>query len=298
MTEPHVDIALDAGAQLGECPLWSPEEQRLYWIDIAARQIHRFDPATGSDEVRTIPTRPGSIVRTDETGRLLVATEADVAWFDFDAGELTQWRRVEPADTGNRLNDGRTDSAGRYWVGSMYEDTLAGLFTGHLHRIEASGHVTTIRHEVGVSNGMAFDPDRGRMYFADTMSDTVWRYRYDVETGAATEPVPFIDFSGYEGHPDGACVDAEGGYWVAAVWAWSVMRFTPDGELDRTIRLPVEAPTMPAFGGADLDTLFVTSISTGGSRTPSPDQQHAGAVVAIDAGVAGRIDAPFAGAPS
>lgn len=289
----QVDIALAAGAKLGECPLWSPEDHRLYWIDIEGRNVHRFDPGTGSDERRTLPGRPGSMVRTATAGRLLIAMETKLVWFDFASGGVEPWIQVEQPGTGNRLNDGRTDPIGRYWVGSMFADVSAGRHSGHLHRIEADGTVTTVRHEIGVTNGIAFDPERGRMYFADTLCNTVWRYDYDAASGERRNETVFIDFSQFNGSPDGACVDAEGCYWVAAVWAWSVMRFTPDGELDRTIALPVEAPTMPAFGGPDLETLYVTSISTGGSRTPSPNLAHPGSLVAIDTGVSGRVDAPF-----
>ncbi len=154
--------------------------------------------------------------------------------------------------------------------------------------------MATVRHGIGVTNGLAFDPDRNRMYFADSLHSTVWRYDYDRETGEARNEAPFIDFSDLPGRPDGACVDAEGCYWAAAVYGWAVLRFTPDGALDRTIDLPVEAPTMPAFGGSDLSTLFVTSIGSGGSREPSPGQHEPGGVFAIDAGVIGRVDEPFA----
>lgn len=280
---------------LGECPLWSPEESCLYWIDIEGRKVHRFDPSSGHNATRQLPTRPGSLVRTRTPGRLLVATETDAVWLDWSTGDMTPWVTLEQPGTGNRLNDGRTDPQGRYWVGSMYEDAAAGRFTGHLHRLDVDGEITTVRDNVGVANGIAFDADRRRMYFADSLHDTVWRYDHDPNTGKLSNETTFVDFAQFDGHPDGACVDAEGCYWVAAVWAWAVMRFTPDGKLERTIRLPVEAPTMPAFGGDDLSTLFVTSISTGGSRKPSPDQEHPGAVVAIDTGVVGRADAVFAG---
>ena len=291
-----VDIAYPAAAILGECPVWSPDDNMLYWVDIEGRVIHRFDPATGTDESRQTHARPGSLVRTFDPGRLLVGMETELVWFDWATGTSQTWQTVEPAGTGNRLNDGRADPAGRYWVGSMYEDVSAGRFDGQLYRIDTDGSIHTMRSDVGVANGLAFDPDRSRMYFADTLHDTVWRYDYDYETGDVRNATPFLDFSELPGHPDGACVDSEGCYWVAAVWAWAVMRFTPEGRLDRTIKLPVEAPTMPAFGGEDLSTLYVTSISTGGSRLPSPEQEHPGALVAIDAGVTGRVDPPF-GAP-
>jgi sugar lactone lactonase YvrE len=288
-----VDVAVPAGAALGECPLWSPDDGRLYWVDIDDRLIHRFDPSAGRDEQRQVSGRPGSLARTTDPSRLLLAVENEAAWFDWEAGGTTPWLRLESAGTGNRLNDGRTDAVGRFWVGSMYERAADRRFTGQLHRIDPDGSVLTVRHNVGVANGLAFDPDLSRMYFADTLHDMVWRYDYEPETGAARNETPFIDFSDLPGRPDGACVDAEGGYWVAAVYGWAVLRFTPDGVLDRTIELPVQAPTMPAFGGSDLRTLFVTSIGRGGSIELSPDQHEAGGLFAIDTGVAGRVEPAF-----
>jgi len=288
-----VDVAVPAQAALGECPLWSPDDGRLYWVDIDGRLIHRFDPSAGRDEQRQVSGRPGSLARTMDPNRLLLAVENETAWFDWETGGTTPWLRLESAGTGNRLNDGRTDAAGRFWVGSMYERAADRRFTGQLHRIDPDGSVLTVRHNVGVANGLAFDPDLSRMYFADTLHDMVWRYDYEPETGAARNETPFIDFSDLPGRPDGACVDAEGGYWVAAVYGWAVLRFTPDGVLDRTIELPVQAPTMPAFGGSDLRTLFVTSIGRGGSIELSPDQHEAGGLFAIDTGVAGRVEPAF-----
>lgn len=290
-----IDVVVPAQAKVGECPVWAPEEQALYWADIEGRCIHRYDPSTGTDEVRELPGRPGAFARTHRTGRFLVAIEHELAWFDWQSATLTSWFDVEAPGTGNRMNDGRTDPAGRFWVGSMFQQPSDNRFTGNLHRIMPSGESTVIRREVGVSNGLAFDPDRACMYWADTLHDMVWRYDYEPETGAVSNEAPFIDFTNLPGRPDGACVDADGGYWVAAVFGSAVLRFTPNGKLDRTIDVPVEAPTMPAFGGRDLATLFVTSIGSVASRTPTPNQRYDGALLAIDVGSTGYVDPPFAG---
>lgn len=296
-----IDVAVPAGALLGECPLWSPEEEVLYWVDINGRRVHRYDPATGVDEARETPGRPGSLVRTARPGLLLIASENETVWFDWETGAADPWTALEPPGTGNRMNDGRTDPAGRFWVGSMYEYADEGRNTGMLHRIEADGASAVVRRGIGVSNGLAFDPERRRMYFADSLRGAVWRYDYDPETGEARNEAPFVDFAdfpGLAGRPDGACVDAEGCYWTAAVRGWAVARFTPDGRLDRQIEVPVMKPSMTAFGGTDLATLYVTSIGGGGSH-PAPDgQPHAGDLFAIDPGVTGLPDAPFAGLPS
>ena len=296
-----IDVAVSAGALLGECPLWSPEEEVLYWADIDGRRVHRYDPATGADEARETPGRPGSLVRTARPGLLLIASENETVWFDWETGAADPWTALEPPGTGNRMNDGRTDPAGRFWVGSMYEYADEGRYTGILHRIEADGASAVVRRGIGVSNGLAFDPERRRMYFADSLRGVVWRYDYDPETGEARNEAPFVDFAdfpGLAGRPDGACVDVEGCYWTAAVRGWAVARFTPDGRLDRQIEVPVMKPSMTAFGGTDLATLYVTSIGGGGSHPAPEGQPHAGDLFAIDPGVTGLPDAPFAGLPS
>jgi sugar lactone lactonase YvrE len=133
------------------------------------------------------------------------------------------------------------------------------------------------------------------MYYADTLEDTVWVYDYDVETGAPRDERVFTDFANLPGRPDGACVDADGCYWVACVFGSAVARLTSDGAVDRVIELPIEKPTMPAFGGPDLETLFVTSIGGGGTHEPNVVQPDAGRLLAIDVGVGGLSESHFAG---
>jgi sugar lactone lactonase YvrE len=204
--------------------------------------------------------RPGSIALTDRPGRLVVAVEHQLAWLDWQSGRLEPWLDVEAGGTGNRLNDGRADRRGRFWVGSMFEDTRAGRSTGMLHRIDAAGKVATLRRGVGVSNGLAFSPDGTVMYWADSNERIVWSYRYDGDSGRASDPSVLVEFGELPGFPDGACVDAAGCYWAANVHGWAITRVDPAGRVDRIVELPFARPTMPAFGGTGLDVLYVTSI--------------------------------------
>ena len=220
---------LPARAQLGECPVWSADEDRLYWVDIDGRAVHRFDPATGIDEVRETAGRPGSFALTDTPGKLLLAMEGNLGLFTFDEGDWRHWVTLETADRGNRSNDGRCDPRGRFWVGTMHDPAAANEATGSLYRIEGSGDVTVVRGEIGVPNGTAFSPAGTTMYFADTHRDVVWAYDYDSDTGEATSERVFLDFAELPGRPDGACVDEEGGYWIACVYGSAVLRITPDG---------------------------------------------------------------------
>lgn len=288
-------IALPARAQLGECPLWSPTEARLYWEDIDGRAVHRFDPATGVDEVRAAPGRPGSLALTATPGRLLVAVEGRLSFLDWATGEWEDWIDLEPEGRGNRMNDGRCDPAGRFWVGTMFDPTSAEQATGSLYRIDADGRSTVTRTGIGVPNGLAFAPDGRTMYWADTHRDTVWAYDYDVDTGEARDERVFLDFSGLPGRPDGACIDEDGCYWIACVYGSAVLRVTPRGDVDRQFAVPTLKPTMPAFGGPSLSTLFITSIGGGGSHAVDPAQPAAGDLFAIETGYRGIPEPHFAG---
>lgn len=292
MTE--IDCIVDVGTLLGECPLWVGDEQVLYWIDIEAKLIHRFDPATGRNETRPLPARPGSLAATRQPGRLLLASENELVWYDWDHGVVTPWIELEPASTGNRLNDGRCDPAGRFVVGSMWPEVMAGHNTGSLYVVEANGTARTVRTGVGVPNGIAFDPERQLSYFADTPTQTVWVWDYDSASGERLNQRVFLDYSDLPGLPDGACVDADGCYWSASVYGWAVIRVTPGGSVDRRIELPVEKPSMPAFGGPRLDVLYVTSISDAGGLPSAPGREGfpPGALLAIDAGGVQGIPEP------
>lgn len=288
---------LPAAAQLGECPTWSADDNRLYWIDIDGRAIHRYDPATGLDEHRPAPGRPGSLALTDTPGRLLVALEGRLGFDDWPSGAWRDWIELEPEDIGNRLNDGRSDPRGRFWVGSMWDPAAAGKSTGLLHRVEPDGTAVTVRSGIGVANGLAFSPDGRTMYFADTHRDTVWVYDYDVDDGEASNERVFLDFGPLPGRPDGACVDEAGCYWIACVMGGMVLRVTPTGAIDRRILVSADKPTMPAFGGPGLSTLFITTIGGGGSHQVDPSQPEAGGLFALEPGVSGLPEPRFGGGP-
>lgn len=290
-----VDAITDEVAALGESPVWDRRQDRLYWIDIDGRRVHRTDPSTGADEVRELDGRPGSIALTADPDRLLVSIEHAVADLQWSTGELDHRIEIEPAGTPSRMNDGRTDPAGRFWVGSMDQSSDRAGNAGFLHRVDADRSFQTMETGVGVANGLAFSPDGSVMYWADTRRLTVWAYDYDTDTGARRNGRVFLDFTDLPGKPDGACVDETGCYWVACVYGWSVLRATPDGEVDRIIELPVEKPSMPAFGGAALDTMFLTSINSGGSAPAQPGQPLAGSVLALDPGVRGVSEPLFGG---
>ena len=285
------ECVLSVGALLGESPVWSPDGI-LYWVDIDGCAVHAFDPVTGTDQHWSIDGRPAAIARTSDPQRLLVAAENELRWLDLASGLAQPWLTLEEPQPGVRLNDGRCDPAGRFWVGGMYVPTSAGRFDAFLHRVEPDGSFTTVRSEVGCANGLAFSPEGDVMYWADTLHETVWAYDYDLATGRQRNERPFLDFAPLPGRPDGACVDEAGCYWIACVGGSAVLRVTPEGNVDRIVELPVLRPTMPAFGGADLGTMFITSI---GPRDPESDGPGPhGAIFAIEPGVRGLPEPRFA----
>ncbi len=297
-TSPSIDALVNEPTILGECPVWSAAAGVLWWIDIEGQRLHRTDPATGADDTAELPGQPGSIGLTADPNVLVMAMAHQFGTFDWTTRAFSPLLDLEEAGNGNRLNDGRVDPAGRFVVGSMWADTAAGKTTGSMYSItRTDGELTStvLFDGITVANGVGFDGDRGRMYFADTPSDQVSVFDYDVDSGACSNRRAFADLTGTGGKPDGACVDADGCYWAAAVYGWAVLRFTPDGAVDRRIDLPVQKPSMPAFGGPGLDTLFVTTIGAGGTvpSAPGKDGVEPGALLAIDAGVTGRPEPIF-----
>lgn len=307
MAEPPIDVVLPTRARLGECPVWDPEQRVLWWIDIDGRRIHRTDPSTSNDEVREIDGRPGSIVLTSDPDRLVAGVEHAIVDVDWSTGELTERVVVEHDQARpTRLNDGRCDQRGRYWLGSMHDPDVSGIFAGGFYRVDpvADGPdevQTLIPGGVGITNGLAFSPDGSTMYWADSPRRTVWAYDVDLDSRARSNQRVFTRFggSGAPGFPDGACVDADGCYWVACVTAGHMARFTPEGDLDRLIATPMAWPTMPAFAGDDLSTMFVTSIGGDGNEgAADPTDPLAGALIAIDLsgdGITGVAEPRFAG---
>ncbi len=259
-----IQVAFDQPMQVGECPLWHPIEAALYWIDIDGCAVHRLHPATGAHKSWPMPAEPGCIAR-NATGGLIVALRSGFFHLDTDNGAddgRLQAIAAAPYDTATtRFNDGRCDAAGRFWAGSMYEPrdrqlgTMYCLDQGTIH-MNWSG--------ITVSNGLAFSPDNRTLYHADTTAHLIRRYTFDLEHGTASAPQVFRQFSSdklhnYGGRPDGAAVDSEGAYWCAMFDGGRLLRLSPEGEILREILLPVRCPTMIAFGGVDLRTLYITS---------------------------------------
>lgn len=289
-----VSCVLDVRAELGECPVWSREERRLYWVNINGHTLNRFDPATGDNEVCQLTEQVGSFVLRDQGG-LVVALRSGFHFLDFDTAALTPIVDPEADKPDNRFNDGRCGPDGRFWAGTMRDPQDAAQRSGALYCLDTDLSWRTMVTDVGVSNGLAFSPDGGTMYYADTRQETIWAFDFRAEDGTLGNRRVFATTHDLPGRPDGGCVDAEGFYWSANVDGWQMVRFAPDGSVDRTVKLPVQKPTMPAFGGDNLEIMYMTSIGSGGSTPLQPGQPQAGSIFACEPGVRGLPEPKFQG---
>jgi sugar lactone lactonase YvrE len=284
----------DERAALGESPVWSAAEGCVYWIDIRGKKLHRTDPAAPETRTWALPSHPGMIALRRQGG-LVVALEGGLYGFDPRSGRFDFLVRLEPESFGNRPNDGKCDAAGRLWIGTM-NMTDAGRATGAFYCVDADLTVTRIEDGFQVPNGLAWSPDDRIMYHTDTRSNVVRAFTYDPATGKRSAEHPFFRFDRAKtGGVDGAAMDVEGGYWAALYGGGKLIRVTPAGEIDREIPLPVTQPTMPAFGGADMRTLFVTSATQRLDDAALRAQPLAGGLFIVPAGIAGHPVHPFGG---
>lgn len=288
MSTQEVRSLIDTPMQLGECPVWHPEESSLYWIDIAGKAVHCFHLATSQHRSWSLPSEPGCLARSTE-GRMVVAIRSGIVLLDTANGSVAPIVDAPYDPALMRFNDGRCDAAGRLWVGTLYEPRdKAG---GSLFCLDR-GKIRNVGNPVTVSNGVAFSLDNRTLFHSDTTAHRITAYPFDLVRGEIGKGKVFRQFStdktnNYGGRPDGAAIDSEGAYWCAMYEGGRILRLSPDGEILRDIALPVRCPTMIAFGGADLKTLFITT-----ARHNRPDDELAklpmsGKILAMHVDVAG-----------
>jgi sugar lactone lactonase YvrE len=276
---------------LGETPLWCMASQSLWWLDIDGTKVQRFTPSTGRyDTFKFSAQFVGSLALRGD-GSLLVALDRTLHLFNPVTGALTKFTEVEPGTLDNRLNDGRCDARGRFWVGTM--DNQLTHPNGAFYRIDPDGSVTRQFGDVIVSNTVAIAPDQRTLYFSDTRRFVTWAFDLDVAAGVLTNRRVFVDHSAARERPDGACVDAEGCVWNAIFAGGKVIRFTPLGAVDRVVAIPTTNPTCLCFGGPDLKTLFVTTARKFLSPERLQAEPLAGAVLAFETDVPGLPEARF-----
>jgi sugar lactone lactonase YvrE len=277
---------------LGETPLWCTETQTLLWLDIDGGRLQRFHPVTGRHDAFTFDGRyVGSLALMREPGRVLLGIDLGLFVFDFATGSNELLCQVEPVDIDNRLNDGRCDARGRFWVGTM--DNQLHRPNGALYRVDPDGTSQRMFGDVIVSNTIALAPNQSTLYFSDTRRFTTWQFALDSAQGTLSDRRVFVDHSPSRSRPDGACVDAEGFVWNAIFGGGRVVRFSPAGAVDRVIEVPVANPTCVCLGGPDLKTLYITTARKFLNRADLRNQPLAGAVLAIDVEVPGLPEQRF-----
>ncbi|MBC7443926.1 MAG: SMP-30/gluconolactonase/LRE family protein [Polaromonas sp.] len=291
-------IAVAQPSELGESPFWHPAEQRLYWVDISARQICRTGSPPDAVERWTMPSEPGCIAPVCSAG-LVIALRDGVYRARQWGGSL---ERLAPAlhdPATSRFNDGKADPLGRFWAGTIYEPrdaALAQLFcldgrAGHASGLEVKAANAT------TANGLAWSPDAATLYWADTPRHTIRAWDWDAARNSLRGERIFRQFpakpagwqagmSGYGGRPDGAAVDATGNYYVAMYEGARLLKLSPAGEIVADYAVPAQCPTMPCFGGADLKTLFLTTARQGRAAAELLRWPASGCVLSM------RVEAP------
>lgn len=285
------ELVLDARCGTGESPLWSPAEQALYWVDIPAARLYRWDAASGQSRHWQAPEMLACVAQTADGQGFIAGMETGIFRLkpadDGDDMRAAPLAAVQHPRRGMRFNDGRCDRQGRYWAGTMVMDMGANLPLGQLYRYDRPRGLQAVLRGLTVPNGLGFSPDGRTMYLSDSHPtvQAIWAFDYDTDTGTPHNRRLFVDMREQPGRPDGAAVDADGCYWICGNDAGLVHRFTPDGRLDRSLAVPVKKPAMCAFGGPAFDTLYVTSIRPDGLDLS--DQPLAGGVFALNPGVKG-----------
>lgn len=292
----EVQCVLDARARTGESPVWCPEDEVLYWVDIGSSRLHRFDPASGRDDVWDMPAPPGCVALREQGG-LVIALRTGLFGFDPQSGVLEPLAEAPFGDDPRiRFNDGRPDRQGRFWVSSLREPPDPEVAAGVLYRFDADHRPHAMVAGLITGNGLAFSPDGRTLYHSDShaSAQTIWAWDLDPEDGTITNRRLFATTHAIAGRPDGAAVDADGCYWTAANDGGQLVRYTPQGAIDRTVRLPVRRPTALAFGGRGLDVIFVTSMQPRPGDPPAA-QPQAGGLFALALGIRGLPEPRFRG---
>jgi len=295
LTVERLEGAGQAPCEVGESPVWREQEQALYWVDIPARTITRLDVGTDKKTDWHLPEKVACIT-FDRHGTVLAGCETGLFAVSLSSAPEASVRKLAAPDfplPGMRFNDGRCDRQGRFWAGTMVQDMAAVNPAGSLYRYDADGTLSApIVDGLIVQNGLAWSPQGTTMYLSDShpARRLVWAFDYDTDTGEPRNRRVFADLNQFSGRPDGAAVDADGCYWTCANDAGLLLRFTPDGRLDRSIALPVAKPSMCTFGGRELDTLFVTSI-----RPSNGANEHDGHLLAVRPGARGAPECGYAG---
>jgi sugar lactone lactonase YvrE len=290
----EVEHILEIRNVIGEGPIWHSREGFLYWVNfIGEFQILRFSPRTRQLDVFAT-AMPVMALGIRKAGGLLAATAKGIATWDIERKTFEPVCDPLAGRTGFRFNDAATDFEGRFWVGTLNDANPKGP-DGELFRVQGDGSCRLMDKNITVANGIGWSPDRTIMYFTDSFRYSIYAYDYAATTGTISNRRTFVQTSPEGGIPDGLTVDSEGFVWSAYCGGWRVVRYNPEGKVDREYRFPVANPTSCAFGGEHLDELYVTSANLGLSENEKEQYPQSGDLFRLKVGVTGIDEPRFAG---
>lgn len=281
-----LENVVPAQCSLGEGPVWHAGEQKLYWVDLLENTVRTYHPESDEHTVMTFPDMMCALA-IRASGGFVVATRKSFAFWDGHSEHVEPIIEIETDIPENRFNDGAVDPQGRFWVGTMGPD-----YGGNLYRLN---HDLTVDHmETGIStsNGIGWTPDGTIMYYTDSDPRTIYMYDFDGETGDISNRRNFLHNPNVPGVPDGMTVDSEGYIWSARWDGYNITRYTPTGEVDRIVEIPVAKVTSATFGGPDLRDLYITCAL---GQTPRTEQPQAGDVFRLRVDVPGLPEPIFRG---
>jgi sugar lactone lactonase YvrE len=290
----EVEHFLPVQNKLGEGPVWSVEEQALYWVDILSNCFHRFQSVTGKHEVFDVGV-PISVLALRASGGLVMATKQGFAFWASRHAGLHLLSNPEADRPYMRFNDGAVDRHGRFWAGSMRDDGQVGNKEGVLYRLDLNGSVHVMETGLGEPNGIGWSPDNTRMYFTDSAERTIFVYDFDEVSGEITNRRPFVSATDEASLPDGLTVDSEGFIWSACWEGARIVRYSPDGKVNLTIDLPVLCPTSCVFGGPNLNDLYITTAWCDLSKEQREHYPLSGDIFRVVTNFRGLVKFTFAG---
>ena len=279
-------IQRDRVDRLGEGPLWVPDQNALFWVDVTGKRLNRLALADEAVTSWDMPEMIGWVIERRQRPGFIAGLQDGIAELRLDPLRITRLVAPEPLLPLNRLNDAKADARGRIFAGTM--PLACDTPTGSLYRFDPDGSLTLVDTDYTVTNGPAISPDGAWLFHTDSVPARIYRFPL-LADGSLGERTLFRQFARGEGHPDGMTFDSDGGLWVACWGAGCIVRLTPDGEIDTRIAVPASQASSVAFAGPGLDRMFVTSSADG------VDEAHGGALFEVTTGRTGFVPLRFAG---
>ncbi len=285
-----IQNVLTTRARLGEGPVWNADIQQLFWVDIFNHRVHQFDPVTGHDRHFDVGDLVSAIALAGPD-RLLIALRDRLAFLNTQTGDVTTLYQTDFPYPNTRFNDGKCDSKGRFWIGSISEEPEQA----ELYRYDLDGSLHVMETGLTISNGLGWSPDGATFYLTDSAQRKIYAYHFEAETGAIRDRRVLIDLSDEIAEPDGLAIDQQGNIWSALWNGWCIACFDPDGQEISRVKVPIQRPTCVTFGGSKLTDLYITSASVGLSQQEIKQGFFAGDLFRSSTPAIGLPTQPFLG---